>query len=177
MRKVIIVDISKCMSCHNCELACATAHSTSKDLAATVLAGERPGYRINVEACGRHAVPVLCRHCDEPACAKVCPTGAIYRDAEGEPVLFDQERCIGCGMCMQACPFGVITLRPNGKGVLKCDLCIERLAKGLDPACVDACPTGALAFVDAENTTLMKRRRTAGSMVTAYELQQQAVEA
>jgi len=99
----------------------------------------------------------------------VCPTGAIHREGENEPVLFDHTRCIGCKMCVQACPFGMITMRLDGKGVLKCDLCVERLAKGQEPACVVACPTGALVFGDEEQLAQMKRRKTAGRMVSALE--------
>jgi Fe-S-cluster-containing dehydrogenase component len=79
----------------------------------------------------------------------------------------DEERCIGCKMCVQACPFGVITVSVNGTTVLKCDLCAERLAKGEQPACVYACPTKALTFDDAEESNREKRRRAAALIVEA----------
>jgi Fe-S-cluster-containing dehydrogenase component len=72
-------------------------------------------------------------------------------------------------MCVQACPFGVITLDSNGKGVLKCDLCVERLAEGQEPACVMACPTKVLVFGDEEEVNRAKRRETAERMVLAQE--------
>ena len=169
MAKVISVDIEKCMACRGCELACAVAHSSSKDMQTVVLAGEKPGYRINVEAYGRLAVPVNCKHCEAPACVIACPTGAVHREKAGEPVMVDLERCIGCRMCVMACPFGVITVNTDGSGVLKCDLCIERLAEGKAPACVSACPTKALKFIDEEESNRAKRKKTAEQMVTAQE--------
>lgn len=167
MGKIITINIEKCMGCKSCEIGCAVAHSSSKDLNTIARLGEKPGYRINVEAYGHKAVPVNCQHCEEPACMLACPTGAIYREAEGKPVLCDEERCIGCRMCVQACPFGVITLSRDGKRVLKCDLCIERLAAGQEPACVAACPTGALLFIDEEEANQAKRRKVAERMVAA----------
>jgi Fe-S-cluster-containing dehydrogenase component len=84
-------------------------------------------------------------------------------------VLFDEQRCIGCKMCVQACPFGVITMRPDKKGVLKCDLCVERLARGEEPACVGACPTRALIFGDEQKAGRRKRRKAAERLVRASE--------
>jgi len=172
MGKIITINIEKCMGCKSCEIGCAVAHSSAKDLNTIARLGERPGYRINVEVYGHKPVPINCQHCEEPACMLACPTGALYRKAEGKPVLFDGERCIGCRMCVQACPFGVITLSPDGKRVLKCDLCIERLAAGKEPACVTACLTGALLFIDEEEANQVKRRKVAERMVTAGETAQ-----
>jgi len=169
MPRYVEVIITRCMGCKSCEIACAVAHSSSKDLQTLIRDGEKPGYRINVEAYGRNAVPINCRHCEEAACILACPTGAVHRDAPGEPVTVDQERCIGCRMCVQACPFGVITVNPGGKGVLKCDLCIERLAAGQEPACVAACPTKALVFVEEQEVTREKRKKTAMQLVIAQQ--------
>jgi len=176
MGKIIAIDIEKCMGCKSCEIGCAVAHSSAKDLNTIARLGEKPGYRINVEAYGCRAVPVNCQHCEEAACVLACCTGAIYREAAGKPVLFDGERCIGCRMCVQACPFGVITLSRDGKRVLKCDLCIERLAIGQEPACVTACLTGALLFIDEEEANRAKRRKVAERMVTAGQAEQQGHE-
>ena len=167
MHNRIVVNIQRCMACHTCEIACAIAHSSSKDLTKMVEQGETPGYRVNVEAYGDRAVPINCQHCEEPACVMACPTGAIHRAGEGGPVLYDEERCIGCRLCVQACPFGVITISTDGKRVLKCDLCVERLAKHKLPACVSACPTKALEFTDAEVSNREKRKKLAQQMVAA----------
>lgn len=168
-RMAVIVDPSQCMGCRSCELACAVAHSASRDLMTDVRQGEKPGRRINVEPYGRTAVPVHCRHCEEPACVLACPTGAVHRAGPTGPVLSDQARCIGCKMCVQACPFGVITLTADGKGVLKCDQCVERLAQGQEPACVNACPTKALLFGDEDEVSRAKRRKHAEQMAKAQQ--------
>jgi carbon-monoxide dehydrogenase iron sulfur subunit len=169
MARVIEVEIEKCMACKACEFACAVEHSTSKDMQKIVKEGEKPGYRISVEAYGRNAVPVNCKHCEEAACIMACPTGAVHRDGKDDPVLVDDERCIGCRMCVMACPFGVITVKSDGKGVLKCDLCVERLAHGEDPACVNACPTSALKLVEEAQSNRAKRKKLAEQMVSAQQ--------
>jgi len=169
MARIIEVHIEKCMGCHSCEFACAVAHSLSKDMDKIIQSGERPGNRISVESFGMKAVPVNCRHCEEAACILACPTGAVHRDGPGEPVIVDTERCIGCRMCVQACPFGVMTMTPDGKSALKCDQCIERLEAGQEPACVTACITGALEFIDEEDATRQKRMKVAEQMVAAQE--------
>ena len=167
MKKMLVVNVEKCLGCKSCELACAVAHSSMKELNSLVGSEERPGYRVHVEAYERMAVPVHCNHCDDAPCVSACPTGAIHREEEEGPVLLDIMRCIGCKMCVQACPFGVITMRLDGKGVLKCDLCVERLAEGQEPACVTACPTNSLVFGDEEQVNRSKRRKTAERMVSA----------
>ena len=169
MDKVITVNIEKCLACKSCELACAVAHSLAKALSAAVVSGEKPGYRVNVEVYEGHAVPVHCQHCEEAACVIACPTGALHRDEQTGRVLVERERCIGCGMCVQACPFGVITMHPDGKGVLKCDLCMDRLAAGREPACVEACPTKALVFCEEKEASKNRRRQTAAKMVLAQQ--------
>jgi len=86
-----------------------------------------------------------CMHCANPACEKVCPTGAIRKRAEDGVVLVDQSRCIGCRYCASACPFGAPQFEPGGT-MIKCDMCPDRLAEGKQPACAATCPTGALHF-------------------------------
>lgn len=114
-------------------------------------------------------VPVLslCNHCDNPPCVRVCPTQATFQRKDGI-VMMDYHRCIGCRYCMAACPFGARSLnwrdpRPfiktlnrefptRTRGVVeKCNFCAERLAKGLKPACVEACKNNEMAFGDLED--------------------------
>lgn len=168
-QETITIRVDRCVGCRSCELACAVAHSASGSLEKAVESGEKPGYRVNVEACGPSAVPVHCNHCEDAACVMACPTGAVHRNEKTGHVVVDQERCIGCKMCVQACPFGVIVTDPNGKGVLKCDMCAARLAKGEEPACIEACPTQALVFGSEEDMVREKRKRTAEKMVMARE--------
>ncbi len=185
MSKKITVKIERCLGCHTCELACAIAHSSAVQPAgragkaiadpalaaadpalaaatdavvALAAAGERPGYRIHVEHYGPKAIPLSCQHCEEAACVLACPTGAVRRLAPGKPVLLEEARCIGCSMCVQACPFGVMAMRAGGKVAFKCDLCVTRLAKGWQPACVSSCPTRALSLEEELRDNKQKRQ-------------------
>jgi formate dehydrogenase iron-sulfur subunit len=87
-----------------------------------------------------------CMHCADPGCLKACPSpGAIVQYANGI-VDFHEENCIGCGYCITGCPFNIPRLSRKDKKVYKCTLCSDRVAVGLEPACIKACPTGALVF-------------------------------
>lgn len=90
-------------------------------------------------------VPKLCNHCNNPPCVQVCPVGATFSTEDGV-VLVDKDYCIGCRYCIQACPYGARYLNPETKTADKCTFCYHRLAKGLLPACVEVCPTGARIF-------------------------------
>ena len=155
-------------------MACALAHVETDDLfEAFYKLGARP--RIYIQPAGEMAVPLNCRHWDDAPCATVCPSGAPSRPNDAEPVLVDQDKCIGCEYCVQACPFGVIVLAKNigtespvdTKAVIKCDLCVDRVAEGLQPACVSSCPVGALAFEEADTGAREARARTAAMAVAA----------
>jgi Fe-S-cluster-containing dehydrogenase component len=90
-------------------------------------------------------VPKICNHCENPPCVQVCPVGATYKSKDGV-VLVDPGYCIGCRYCIQACPYGMRYLHPEKRVADKCTLCYHRITKGLNPACVDACPTSARIF-------------------------------
>jgi Fe-S-cluster-containing dehydrogenase component len=88
--------------------------------------------------------PIVCLHCQEPECAKVCPTGALVKNPEKGIVAVEEAKCIGCLLCTMACPYGGIYPERNAQKVYKCDLC------GGDPECVKVCPVGALIFKEAD---------------------------
>ncbi len=158
--KRIVVYPQKCLACRTCELACALTHAQSEDLVEAVVHGDAQP-RVYIEAAGQLAVPLQCRHCEDAPCVQICPSGALVRLDPESPGVVDQEKCIGCEFCVQVCPFGVIHLAQNGKAIIKCDLCADRLAQGLEPACVSSCPVGALAFEEMKEDAAQKRAQTA----------------
>ncbi len=170
--KRIVADPTKCMACRACELACALAHADTDDFIEAIYE-QRAKPRIYIESAGGLAVPLQCRHCEDAPCVRVCPSGALLRLSQNEPVQVDQERCIGCAFCVEVCPFGVIMLREcsaegnsgGKKAVIKCDLCAARQAKGLQPACVAACPVGALALEEIEQGAKRIRATAARAIV------------
>ena len=164
--KRLVADPLKCLACRACEIACALAHADTDDLVEAIFQrGAKP--RIYIELAEGLAVPLQCRHCEDAPCVRVCPTGALARPSEAEPVLVDQEKCIGCAFCVQVCPFGVIRLASDEKVIIKCDLCVKRQAEGLQPACVAACPAGALSLEEVEENMKRIRARAAAQVAAA----------
>jgi len=145
MKGVIIVDVKKCVGCKSCEIECAIAHSKSKTLIGAV--EERSIPRLKVEEISKNPIPIRCAHCEMPVCISVCPSGAIEKTPEGA-IVINQDLCVGWRSCIIACPYGIPEVRSDGKAVIKCDYCFERLKKGEKVACVSACPTGAIKFIE-----------------------------
>ncbi len=163
MRRVYCL-ISRCLGCRSCEIACAVAHSASLCLEEAVLEDPLPRQRMRVETVEKLPFPLQCRHCDEPACVDACITGAITKDPESGLVTSDPAKCVGCWMCVMACPYGVIRRRREDAVALKCDQCRDLE----EPACVGACPTGALYFCEREEFEEIVRReltRTGSSTI------------
>ena len=141
--KAMLIDITKCIGCRQCEAACKEAHGLPPQeepvLSATALTvvQEREG----------KFVRRMCMHCDEPACASACLVGALKKTPEG-PVTYDAKKCIGCRYCMVACPYQVPKYEWSHRVpyVKKCDMCAERVAAGKPTVCAEACPVGATIF-------------------------------
>ena len=139
MRTVLAFHREHCLACRSCELACSVAHSESGELAAAI-AEEFPPKRRVVMAYGSDGLEALrCEQCLEPLCAFACKSGALHRDPATGRVMLDDARCVACFMCLTVCPFG-IRPDPARDRVVRCDVCLGRAT----PACVAACPTGAL---------------------------------
>ena len=138
----------RCIGCGACQISC-------KDKFDFQTAGPRPRRVDNFEAgtfptCSMFTTSLACNHCDNPACTEVCPTGAMFKGADGL-VLHDDEVCIGCLSCANACPYGAPQFNEEKGIVQKCDACSAlREAFGGNPICVDACPMRALDFGDME---------------------------
>ena len=140
----IMVRYEHCLGCKSCELACTVAHSTSKILYETVLSRERPSKRVFVESDGLQHFPLQCRQCQDQPCVHACMAGAMHVDTTTGLIQVESSRCVGCWMCVMTCPFGVIIQTPAQKAA-KCDQCLEQ---DYDPACVKACPTKAIEYVE-----------------------------
>lgn len=96
--------------------------------------------------CFGYYLSVACNHCDDPACTKVCPTTACSKDEETGLVSIDESRCMGCGYCEMACPYGCPSINKTKGHSVKCSGCIDRVREGKKPICVEACPQRALDF-------------------------------
>ncbi len=141
MQKGFYLDLTRCTSCYACVVACKAHHAINEEgiywrRVMTLEAGAYPEVRLT-------NISLSCVHCGTPACREVCPTKAIHKRTEDGLVIVDQNLCIGCKMCLMACPFGVPQFGKNGK-MQKCNFCVERLDKGQNPACMNVCPSRAL---------------------------------
>ncbi len=136
MTKVKIVDMEKCIGCELCEKVCEFLNS-------------KPRSKVTQTGDGV-LVPITCLHCTTPVCVEVCPTGAAYRGSNGS-ISLRMNRCVGCKLCVAACPFGVPEVEPGRSFMRKCDLCQERTKDGLEPACTMLCPAGAIIFKEYED--------------------------
>jgi len=141
------------MGCRLCEVYCITQHSRSRTILKAFKGLEtRPVSGIVFEERGHLTLAMQCRHCPDAPCVEACMTGAMRRDPATGQVLHEKDRCVGCWMCIMACPYGVIKPDIDAHRVAsKCDLCIE---KGF-PACVEHCPNEAIILVDSAGTRVI----------------------
>ncbi|MCJ7533083.1 MAG: 4Fe-4S dicluster domain-containing protein [Anaerolineales bacterium] len=145
-----VIDVSRCIDCRACLVSCSVENAVPMnhtriwvhDLG---LQGEFPDLR-------RTFIPYNCMHCDNPPCIQVCTSGATYKDKETGLVLVNQEACIGCGFCVEACPYDARYLDEKRGVVDKCNACDQRLVIGQKPACVATCLGGARMFGDLNDS-------------------------
>ncbi len=173
-KPIVFIDPTRCVGCRSCEIACAIEHSQSKQIFYAIKETPRPRPRIKVVYIWDLGLPapLNCRHCEQAPCIEVCPTRALRRD-EDDAVILDPMKCIGCLTCAVACPFGVPELDMYNKIMIKCDLCPDRRASNKPPACVEACPTGALMY-----GTVMEvmAKRKAAIMEKVFESRKEGAE-
>ena len=138
MGNEFFIDPSRCIGCRACVHACAECDS------------HRGISMIHLDFVDREAspqtAPMLCMHCEDPVCARVCPADAIKKSPDGVVHSALAARCIGCGNCVLACPFGVPKYMPQYDQMMKCDRCYDRTSAGLRPMCATVCPSGALFY-------------------------------
>ena len=140
-----MVDTKDCVGCNACEVACKQEHNLPVGPRWIKVFSDSPR-----EIEGRlqlRYVVTHCMHCSQPRCQDVCPVGAITKREDGI-VLIDEELCNGCKDCIEACPLGVMQFDEEKGLAGKCDLCVERIDRGLQPACVAACPSQCMYFGD-----------------------------
>lgn len=169
----LAINTERCVGCHTCSVACKMQNNVPDGMlwnrvlteGCDVIDGAVGTY----PALSRGYLPLACQHCENAACKRVCPTGATYRDDKGR-IQIAYEKCIGCRMCMAACPYNARTFNWNEpvrsaggnyggkdvpvriKGVMeKCTLCKERTDSGEEPMCVICCPVSARVFGDLDD--------------------------
>lgn len=162
------VDVEKCIGCGRCVRACKNENDVPKEYFRTWVERYREYEEETVVDSPNGGadgwshledvrkpdkaffVPKLCNACRHSPCVQVCPVGATFETPDGA-VLVDKNYCIGCRYCVQACPYGTRFINPVTKTADKCTLCYHRIHKGLKPACVENCPTGARIFGDMKD--------------------------
>ena len=146
------IDPNRCIGCQACVQAC-TECDTHRGVS-----------MIHLEYVERarsvQTVPVICMHCEQPTCAEVCPADAIKRTADGVVQSARKPRCIACGNCVMACPFGVPEVYEDRQLMMKCDMCYDRSSVGKKPMCATVCPSQALFFGTREQIEQLRPMST-----------------
>lgn len=147
-----------CLGCQACEIACKQEHDIPvgpRWIRVFKVGPEKTNGRLRLSF-----RQVRCMHCGKPLCLEACPTNAIYKRVDGL-VLIDDKLCIGCEICIEACPFEAPQFNPEKDIVEKCNFCVHRVDEGLTPACVLVCPTKALIFGDiGEITDVIRAKKS-----------------
>lgn len=139
------MNMQACYGCQTCEISCKSEHKL-----ATGVRWRRVRKFTTNNPLALSTLSMACNHCEHPQCMKVCPAGA-YSKREDGIVVQDHSKCIGCRMCIMACPYNAPVFDPKEGKTSKCNMCAERLDAGLLPRCVDACPGKALEQGDLED--------------------------
>ncbi len=189
MRRGMVIDLKLCIGCNSCVIACKAENGTPPGIFWNKVLEKEEGV---FPAARRVFFPTRCMNCENAPCLNVCPTGATYRNGMGL-VLIDSNKCSGCRACMVACPYearyiwdGKTTYFSSGPvpfeqvkykkhcagAAQKCDFCVDRLEKDLQPYCVQNCLTGALTFGDLDDPS-NEARQALSSGRTSFRLREE----
>ena len=156
----MVIDVRKCIGCQACTVSCIQENAVPEGSFRTVVSTYSVKLTDSAQPAGTYVLPRLCNHCDNPPCVPVCPVQATFQRTDGV-VLVDNERCVGCGYCVQACPYDARFINHETQTADKCTFCEHRLEAGLLPACVESCVGGARKVGDlndpkSEISTLLR---------------------
>jgi len=132
-----LFDVNRCVGCRSCEMACKNEHQTAFKIR----------WRRVSQTSADSFLSISCNHCESPECFRVCPNRAYTKRRDGI-VVINSDRCDGCQACIKACPYKAPQFDLELRKVSKCDMCLSRQVKGLLPACLNACHTGALSMLN-----------------------------
>ncbi|MEZ5359735.1 MAG: 4Fe-4S dicluster domain-containing protein [Candidatus Zixiibacteriota bacterium] len=163
--KAILTDVTKCIGCLDCVGACKKEHNLEVDYPRSFHRSDglsSKNWTSILQKGDDRFIRKQCRHCIDPACVSACPVGALIKTPEGA-VIYDGSKCIGCRYCMIACPYGIPRYDWDSAVpyIRKCTMCHERLQNGQQPACTEACPTGATIFGERDELLAEAKRRIA----------------
>jgi len=153
-----VVDTRRCFGCHGCEVACKAENDVP--LGHYIRQTIYHDFTRESGAVARISVPMACQHCEDAPCIKACPCGALHKAAGGS-VQVDYDQCSGHGACKEVCPYGAIYIDPVANQAVKCHNCTHRIDAGMEPACVETCPSEAIAFGDLNDPDSRVARLTA----------------
>jgi Fe-S-cluster-containing hydrogenase component 2 len=144
--KVIFVEPDRCLGCRNCERVCSFQDSGG-------FKRENTNIWVQIDLGKRSIFTMTCQQCETAVCLEICPAAAIRRDPDTQAVVVDETACLGCKMCVHACPFGCIHFEEQRRIAAKCDLCSG------DPKCVQNCMASALHYGDINELAAFKRKK------------------
>ncbi|HWZ46166.1 MAG TPA: 4Fe-4S dicluster domain-containing protein [Candidatus Saccharimonadales bacterium] len=161
MRYGFVIDQDRCIGCHACTVACKEEHQVPLGVFRTWVKYVEKGAFPDTS---RHFGVMRCNHCDSAPCTTICPTNALFRRSDGI-IDFDNQMCIGCKGCMQACPYDALYIDPNTNTAAKCNFCAHRVEANQEPACVIVCPTQAIMAGDLDDSASQVSRVVATQKV------------
>ncbi|MDF2655550.1 MAG: [NiFe]-hydrogenase apoprotein ferredoxin-type subunit [Bacillota bacterium] len=141
-----VVDLDRCIGCKGCQVACKMENQVA--LGSNRITVREVGPTGTYPDIQMYFLPSMCQQCADPTCVKVCPTGACYKNSSDGVVLINQDQCIACLSCKNACPYELNTYKKELRVMDKCTLCLHQREAGEKPACVKNCSGRALMFGD-----------------------------